>query len=111
MSSQQKVETYGTGRKTLKSYMTGLVLSLIFTFTAFYLVGQHTLSTTALYVSLSLLAVMQLLAQVIFFLCLTNKTAEGRWNTMPFIFVIAIILLLVGGTLWIMYNLNYHMVH
>lgn len=99
---------YGAKAKTLKSYMIGLSLSLILTFTAFICVGQHLLSSEGLYILITVLAVAQLFAQVICFLRL-NMTGEGRWNSMAFIFTFLIVFVLVGGSLWIMYNLNVNM--
>jgi cytochrome o ubiquinol oxidase operon protein cyoD len=99
---------YGAKAKTLKSYLIGLFLSLIFTFTAFALVGKRLMGVEGLYITLTALAVAQLLAQVICFLRL-NVSQEGRWNTMPFIFTFIIVGVLVGGSLWIMYNLNINM--
>ncbi|OGT44339.1 MAG: cytochrome o ubiquinol oxidase subunit IV [Gammaproteobacteria bacterium RIFCSPHIGHO2_12_FULL_40_19] len=99
---------YGAKAKTLTSYLIGLFLSLLFTFTAFGLIANHVLSDTASYISITALAIAQLFAQVIFFLRL-NNTSEGRWNTMPFIFTFLIVGVLVGGSLWIMYNLNMNM--
>lgn len=100
----------GNSPKTLKAYIYGLTLSAIFTFIAFGLVGSHAFSAKFTYVSLAILAIAQLAAQVVFFLRL-NASREGRWNLMPFLFVIVIVLVLVFGSLWIMYNLNYNMVH
>lgn len=99
---------YGAKIKTLKSYLIGLGLSLLFTFIAFAFVGEHLLSKEALYILITGLAVLQLLAQVIFFLRL-NTSPEGQWNTMPFIFTLIVVGVLVGGSLWIMYNLNVNM--
>ncbi|OGT32409.1 MAG: cytochrome o ubiquinol oxidase subunit IV [Gammaproteobacteria bacterium RIFCSPHIGHO2_02_FULL_39_13] len=99
---------YGAKIKTLKSYLMGLFLSLIFTFIAFALVGEHLLDTSGLYIAITVLAVAQLFAQVICFLRL-NVSSEGQWNTMPFIFTFIIVGVLVGGSLWIMYNLNVNM--
>jgi len=107
---QDTMTPYGTSRKTYQSYVIGLVLSIIFTLTAFTLVGYHLLPNQYLYISLAVLALMQLIAQVICFLRLTAN-AEGRWNTMPFLFTIVIVAVLAGGSLWIMYNLNYNMIH
>ena len=101
---------YGMGLKTLKSYIIGLILSLLFTFTAFFIVGNHSFSTETLYIVLAVLALFQLIAQVVFFLRMTMNP-EGRWNSMPFLFTILIVAVLVGGSLWIMYNLNYNMMH
>lgn len=111
MTSHQDVATkFGTGRKTLKSYLIGLGLSLLFTLLAFWLVAEHALSNQALYVLLAVFAVCQLVAQVVFFLRIT-ASKEGRWNLMPFLFTIIIVLVLVFGSLWIMINLNYNMVN
>jgi cytochrome o ubiquinol oxidase operon protein cyoD len=103
-----QVMKYGVKAKTLKSYLIGLSLSLILTMVSFTLVGKHLLSTVDLYITLTALAVAQLFAQVICFLRL-NVSQEGRWNTMPFIFTFVIVGILVGGSLWIMYNLNANM--
>ncbi|PIZ04457.1 MAG: cytochrome o ubiquinol oxidase subunit IV [Gammaproteobacteria bacterium CG_4_10_14_0_8_um_filter_38_16] len=109
MSTQAAVKLkYGAKAKTLKSYLLGLFLSLLFTFSAFALVGMHLLSETALYIAITILAVLQLFAQVICFLRL-NVSRDGQWNTMPFIFTFVIVSVLVGGSLWIMYNLNVNM--
>ena|SRR3990167_1454932 len=101
---------FGNSQKTFASYIIGLTLSLLFTLIAFWLVGKHALPQTGLYVAITVLALFQLFAQVVFFLRM-NVSPEGRWNSMPFIFAILIILILVFGSLWIMYNLNYNMVH
>lgn len=88
--------------------MIGLFLSLILTFVAFGLVGEHLLKTEALYITITALAIAQLFAQVICFLRL-NVTSEGRWNSLAFVFTVLIVGVLVGGSLWIMYNLNVNM--
>jgi cytochrome o ubiquinol oxidase operon protein cyoD len=99
---------YGAKAKTLKSYVTGLLLSLLFTFSAFIIIGKHLLSVEMSYIVITALAIAQLFAQVICFLRM-NVSQEGRWNTMPFLFTFVIIGVLVGGSLWIMYNLNINM--
>ena len=110
MAKQAVAMKYGSGVKTLKSYIIGLVLSLVFTFTAFGLVQHHLLSGQSLYILLAALALLQLFAQVVFFLRM-NVSPEGRWNTMPFLFTIVVVVIMVFGSLWIMYNLNYNMMH
>jgi len=96
--------------KTFKAYMTGLVLCILLTLAAFGLVEGKLLSDTLLYAALSVLAIAQLFVQSICFLRL-NASPVGLWNLMPFIFSIFIVSVLVGGSLWIMYNLNYNMMH
>lgn len=99
---------YGAKAKTLSSYLVGLFLSFIFTMASFGLVMMHILDKAELYIAITALAIFQLFAQVICFLRL-NVTREGQWNTMPFIFTFVIVGVLVGGSLWIMYNLNVNM--
>jgi len=103
-------QNYGMGRKTLKAYIIGLVLSLIFTIGSFAIVKDHSLPNSAIFILLTILAVAQLIAQVVFFLRM-NVSAEGLWNSMPFIFTLIIVFVLVCGSLWIMYNMNYNMMH
>ncbi|SRR5579883_1717680 len=99
---------HGSGQKTLSSYIIGFILCIILTLISFGLVEKRMLSDTYLYLGLAGLAVIQLFVQCICFLRL-NCSPEGRWNLLPFLFSILIISILVGGSLWIMYNLNYNM--
>ena len=109
MSKTTKIR-FGAKPKTLPSYMTGLFLSLVLTAIAFYCVEKHDLSVMNLYIVITGLAVLQLLAQVICFLRL-NTTREGQWNTLPFIFTLIVVGVLMSGSLWIMWNLNYNMMN
>lgn len=100
----------GSAEGSVKSYVIGFALSIIITIAAFVLVGKQLLSNEALFVVISILAVLQLYIQLVFFLHL-NTSSEGRWNLMAFIFSLIVVLILVFGSMWIMYNLNYNMVH
>lgn len=111
MANQFHLETQsGTSPKTLTAYVTGFVLCILLTMASFGLVDKHILAGADLYVALAVLALAQLFVQVICFLRL-NASAEGQWNLMPFLFSIVVVMILVGGSFWIMYNLNYYMVH
>ncbi len=90
----------GTSRKTLKAYIFGFLLSLILTIASFSI--KHT------YIALSVLALLQLFVQVVFFLRV-NTSPEGRWNLASLLCTILIIAVVVGGSFWIMYNLNMNM--
>lgn len=108
---EQELEIPNDGsQKTLSSYVLGLILSLLLTLMAFGLIEHRILNNTHLFIALAVLAIAQLFVQSICFLRL-NASAEGRWSLMPFIFSILIIAILVSGSLWIMYNCNYYMMH
>lgn len=100
---------YGMGKKTLCSYFSGLMLSLLLTFAAFSL-AYYKISFTKdqLILTLSGLAVLQFFTQIHYFLRLQFKNS-GKINALPFIFALIIICILVMGSLWIMYHLNYNM--
>jgi cytochrome o ubiquinol oxidase operon protein cyoD len=89
----------------------GFFLSVILTIMAFKLVAQHHLSNETLYIVVAVLAVVQLILQALFFLRLNNKTKGDYWNWIAFIFMLIIITIVISGSLWIMYNLNYNMVN
>jgi len=38
-----------------------------------------------------------------------NTSSEDRWNLVAFVFTVLIIAILVVGSIWIMWNLNYNM--
>ena len=92
-------------QKNIKTYLLGLLLCLILTSLSFGIVHTSTLDKEMIYVLLTLFALAQLLIQSVCFLGLKTNTA-GQWNLLPFLFTILIIVFLVGGSLWIMYNLN-----
>ena len=102
--------TDGLGRKSLKTYMIGFILCLVLTFIAFAIVGKDSLSKEFLYLAVSALAILQLIVQVVCFLRL-NASPGARWNLISFLFTALIIFVIVGGSLWIMWNLNYNMMH
>ena len=83
-------------------------MSLALTVTAFFLMKVRFMSDSMLYISLASLAILQLLVQSSCFLGITTKE-EGRWNLLPFLFTVFVIAILVSGSLWIMYNMNYNM--
>lgn len=107
IATQEKVE-YGAAPKTLQSYLVGFTASLILSLLAFALVQWKLFAPAYLYFTLGVLALVQLLVQARCFLRL-NASKEGQWDLLPFLFTLFIIVILAGGSLWIMYNLNANM--
>lgn len=97
--------------KLLVSYLIGFVLSVVLAVAAYLLVVDHSLSARSLYIALTVFVVLALLVQVFFYFRLNTKTSDDRWNLLCFIFTMLIMAIVVSGSLWIMYNLNYHMVN
>jgi len=97
--------------KAFASYLIGFILSGVFMLAIYWLVVHRALPTHSLYNAIAIFAVVQLIVQVLFFLRLNARTESSRWALISFLFTIFIIAIVVVGTLWIMYNLNYYMVH
>ncbi|AHB71410.1 hypothetical protein P262_04274 [Cronobacter malonaticus] len=53
-------------------------------------------------------AVVQILVHLVCFLHM-NASSEERWNLVAFVFTLLIIAIVVVGSIWIMWNLNYNM--
>ena len=66
------------------------------------------LSRSAVLVGIFGAAIVQILVHLHYFLHLDTSSA-ARWNVLALMFTVLIMILFVGGTLWIMYNLNYRM--
>ncbi len=101
-------EQYEAGRRALRSYVIGFVLSILLTLIPYFIVVNHMVGSTGLLFAAVGFGVAQLLAQVVFFLHLSKKS-KPYWNIIVFIFTILIVSILVVGSLWVMYNLNYNM--
>lgn len=94
-------------RGTLKSYVTGFVLSVILTLAAYFIVVESLLSGWALAFAIVELGLIQLFVQLIFFLHL-GRESNPKWNLTVFLFAALIVTILVFGSLWIMHNLHYN---
>jgi cytochrome o ubiquinol oxidase subunit IV len=106
--NQATIGSAGAGRGSLKSYLTGFILSLILTAIPFGLVMKSAWSVSATLAVVLIAGLAQILAHLHYFLHLDTSSAE-RWNVLALIFTILIMILFVGGSLWIMYDLNYRM--
>jgi cytochrome o ubiquinol oxidase operon protein cyoD len=90
-----------------RSYTAGFVLSIVLTMAAYWLTTKHLLSNRGFVAAVILLAIVQLAVQLLFFLHM-GRESKPRWNLAALIFAIGTVLILVLGSLWIMYHLNYH---
>ncbi|AXA68559.1 MULTISPECIES: cytochrome o ubiquinol oxidase subunit IV [Pseudomonas] len=93
---------------TFKSYMVGFILSVILTVIPFGLVMFPTFSKGATLAIVVIMAVVQLLVHLYFFLHL-NTSEEQRWNVISFGFTVVIVGIVVVGSLWIMYHMHNNM--
>lgn len=90
------------------SYVIGFLSSLTLTIVAFALVMNHVLNIQGLIICVVSLAVVQLLIQLFFFLHLGHES-KPRLNLITLLVAVLVIGMVVGGSVWIMHNLNYNM--
>lgn len=99
----------GHPESTLKGYLTGFGLSVVLTAIPFWLVMTGKLgSNEATAVAILVLAAMQIVVHMIYFLHMTPR-AEGGWTMMALIFTVVMVAITLTGSLWIMYHLNANM--
>jgi cytochrome o ubiquinol oxidase subunit IV len=104
--TEATIDSTGASRGTLKSYLTGFVLSLILTAIPFALVMSGTLPASAILVGIFGAGIVQILVHLHYFLHLDASSA-ARWNVLALLFTLLILVLFVGGTIWIMHSLHY----
>lgn len=92
---------------TVKSYVIGFILSLLFTFIPYYMVVNQSIEGTALLVAILGFAVIQMIIQVVFFLHL-GRGPKPYYNVTFLILTVVTILVVVGGSIVIMTNLHHN---
>lgn len=103
------MSTPSVSHGSTRQYVVGFLLSLATTLTAYWFVQHHVFQGWTLTYAILLLATAQLIVQVLCFLHLGREKTKPYWNSLAFVFMLIVILILVIGSLWIMKNLNYHM--
>lgn len=94
-----------TDRGTLGSYVTGFILSIGLTLVAYFAAIKHVVSGQALIAVLLGLAVVQFAVQLFFFLHIGKET-KPRWKLLVLFMMIIAVLIVVIGSIWVMYSLN-----
>ncbi len=101
-------DSAGAGKGTFRSYATGFILSVALTAIPFVLVVQGMLSYRVTRIAIFSAAIVQILVHLYYFLHI-NASSRARWYVLAMLFALLIMLLIVGGTIWIMYHLNYRL--
>lgn len=94
---------------TAKSYVTGFILAVVLTAIPFWLVMGKVFdkSSTTGWVVLAFAAV-QIVVHMVYFLHMNTKS-EGGWSMLALIFTLVLVVILLSGSIWVMYHLNTNM--
>jgi cytochrome o ubiquinol oxidase operon protein cyoD len=99
----------GASHSTLKGYVTGFILAVILTAIPFWLVMGNVIEsprTTAIVILA--FAAVQIVVHMIYFLHM-NTRSEGGWSLLALIFTLVLLVIMLAGSLWVMYHLNTNM--
>lgn len=102
---------YGTAPKKLSVYLIGVMICVVLTLIAFFAVMKGEFSRMERFVIIYSSACVQFIVQLVCFLRLNTQTDQGKINVMALVFTGVILLCVIFGSLWIMWNLNYYMMH
>ena len=94
---------------SLRDYVIGFVLSVVLTAIPFWLVMSGAIAdktTTAMVIAA--FAVVQVIVHMVYFLHMNGK-AEGGWNMLALIFTAVVVLIVISGSMWVMYHMNANM--
>ncbi len=90
----------------LKTNLVGFLLSILLTLMAYFAVEEQLLEGKTLVITLGGLAFLQAFVQLKLFLHL-GQESHPRWKFLTFLFMVLVLAILVLGSIWIMYHLNY----
>ncbi|HET8991809.1 MAG TPA: cytochrome C oxidase subunit IV family protein [Candidatus Saccharimonadales bacterium] len=109
MTKHAVVSLHNAERASYKAYVIGFLLSLACTMLAYLLTINHVLSKSwSLALIVGTLALIQAITQLTLFLHL-GKESKPRFKLLVFSFMVVVVAILVGGTIWIMHNLTSRM--
>lgn len=99
----------GAAHGSLRGYLTGFILSAILTAIPFWIVMTNAIANHAV-AGFTVLgfALVQMVVHMIYFLHM-NSRSEGGWTMLALIFTIIILVIVMSGSIWVMYHLNGNM--
>lgn len=92
----------------LRNANLGLGFSVILTLAAFWAAGTHLIWGPAVPVALVVLAIAQMGVHLVFFLHVTTGP-DNTNNVLALAFGVFVVLLIIGGSIWIMGNLSHNL--
>jgi cytochrome o ubiquinol oxidase operon protein cyoD len=97
-----------TAHGSYTSYFIGFVLAVILTIVPFWMVMQGSFSKSVTLASIFLLALVQLVVHVYFFLHI-NSSKEQRMNLAVFLYTGLVLAIILAGNTWIFLNIHHLM--
>ncbi|MFX1674277.1 cytochrome o ubiquinol oxidase subunit IV [Paraburkholderia sp. A2WS-5] len=93
---------------SLGSYVAGFILAVLLTAGAFGIVIHGTMAPNTMMVVLAVLAFVQVVVHLVFFLHLNTSSGQG-WNALSLAYTVLAAAFLIFGTIWVMHNVGMNM--
>jgi cytochrome o ubiquinol oxidase operon protein cyoD len=94
---------------TFKGYVIGFLLSVVLTAIPFWLVMAKVLPSPRVTAFVILgFAAVQMIVHMIYFLHM-NAKVEGGWSMLALVFTVALLVIMMSGSIWVMFHLNTNM--
>lgn len=97
------------GKGSLRTYVIGYGLSIVLSVIPFIIVMNNLLTRSEIIITIVVFAIVQVIVHIICFLHL-KPTSNQAWNWLAFIYTLILLIALVGGSAWIIYQLNFNMI-
>ena len=99
----------GASHGSRREYWIGFLLSVLLTAPAFALVMTGIIPDPRVTAGIVMaLAMVQIVVHMIYFLHMNTKSENG-WTMLALIFTAIIVLIVIAGSLWVMYHMNLNM--
>jgi cytochrome o ubiquinol oxidase operon protein cyoD len=98
----------GNIAQRVTGYLVGLGLAILLTAISFFVAGTNLVWQPSIPVALVVLAFAQMGVHLVFFLHITTGP-DNTNNVLALAFGVLIVIIVMGGSLWIMDNLNHNM--
>lgn len=105
----QASDDHSAYHASVRGYLTGFLLSAVLTAIPFWLVMTKALPTSGMTALVVLgFAAVQIVVHMVYFLHM-NTRVEGGWSMLALLFTAVLVLIMLAGSIWVMYNLNTNM--
>ncbi len=94
---------------TVKGYVIGFILAVVLTAIPFWLVMGKVLPSSSMTAAVVLVfGAVQMVVHMVYFLHM-NAKVEGGWSMLAMLFTIGLVVIMMAGSVWVMYHMNTNM--
>lgn len=94
--------------RQVKYYINGFLFSIFLTIIPFFIARNHFFSYSVNQLIIIFCSFIQIIIHFIYFLHL-NNIQKNYWYLISLLFIIIIMFIVVFGSIWIMFNLDHHL--